>query len=108
MTPLFIMAWFSRALRSCKSHSRPMLLSTKFGRSLIPNDRGTDPFPYIQSSDSSVYSHNESFQIHNHKEGVMRQFLGAAVMVMSMAFVTGLGWADMGKAAAPLKTPPGS
>lgn len=38
----------------------------------------------------------------------MRQLLGAAVIVLSMVFVTGLGWADMGKAAAPLKTAPGS
>lgn len=38
----------------------------------------------------------------------MKQFLGVTVMVLSMALATGLGWADMGKAAAPLKTAPGS
>ncbi len=38
----------------------------------------------------------------------MRKFLGLTVMVLSMALATGLGWADMGKGAAPLKTAPGS
>lgn len=38
----------------------------------------------------------------------MKQFLSVTVMVLSMALATGLGWADMGKGAAPLKTAAGS
>jgi Flp pilus assembly protein TadD len=39
----------------------------------------------------------------------MKEFLGLSIIVLSVAFVTGLGWADMGKATAvPLKTAPGS
>lgn len=38
----------------------------------------------------------------------MKQYVNITVMVLSMALVTGLGWADMGKAGAPLKTAPGS
>ncbi|WP_447986079.1 tetratricopeptide repeat protein [Nitrospira sp. Nam74] len=39
----------------------------------------------------------------------MKHFLGLAIIVLSLTFVSGLGWADMGKAtAAPLKTASGS
>jgi Tfp pilus assembly protein PilF len=38
----------------------------------------------------------------------MKQLLSVTVLVASMALATGLGWADMGKGAVPLKTAPGS